>query len=828
MHPAMAKSARPHSPKPARDAAAPVDAESRALLFASVMANANDAVLVTEAEPFDHVDGGPKIIYVNEMFTRMTGYSSAEAVGQTPRMLQSPRTDRRELDRLRRALPRWESVQVELLNVRKDGSEFWVQFTIVPVTDADGWYTHWVSIQRDVTERRRGDDELAAMVRDSSDVVAVIEPDGTITAVSPAAERELGAAGGSLVGTDVARLLSAASRPAAAAMLAAAQSPGGAEARRELELRTPGGTRTYEAAARLVSRDGSERVVVSAADVTDRKAARAALLVARRRFAAAFAEAPIGMAMLDRDGALVEVNAQLCRLLGRDAHRMLELTLDQLVHPEDRAAWDDERRRIFDGSRGVSRRETRLVHADGRVVGVMLSSSVVHRDDAIAELVVHVEDITERKGLEERLTHQALHDDLTGLPNRALFLDRLRTALRGTSSVAVLFLDIDRFKAVNDSYGHQAGDLVLRTVASRLQKILRPGDTASRFAGDEFTIVCDGDSGSATTIADRIAAAIEAPVALPPFGEVRLRASIGIASTVTSGSDADALLRDADIAMYAAKAGVDARHVTFDDQLRSRNLTRMDEEQALRRAIEGEELLLHYQPICRLGSAAGPLQFEALVRWEHPRRGLLLPGAFIPGAEQSGLIVELDRWVLRRACADLAGLGVPAAKVWVNLSLRSLARPGLAAEVRAALRASAIPATALGLEITERAVASGGGGLYHAVEELRALGVALAADDFGTGFSSLSALIERPVDVLKVDQSFISGLPAPTGAAVVRAIVAMAAALGLETVAEGVEREEQLDAVRALGCDSAQGFLLARPMPVAALAAYYGATAAAA
>ena len=504
------------------------------------------------------------------------------------------------------------------------------------------------------------------------------------------------------------------------------------------------------------------------------------------------------------------------------------LSLDDLVHPDDRRDSRTERDEVIAGSVAVGRRETRLLHADGRTVGVMLSSSIVRRDAELVELVAHVEDISERKALEARLTHQAMHDGLTHLPNRALFLDRLEIALRrgerADTPVSVLFLDLDQFKAINDSRGHEIGDEVLASTAKRLTSLIRPGDTAARFGGDEFTILCDGASAAeALAIAERIAEVFEAPFTLQRQGDMHLRASIGIATSGSSPVTADALLRDADMAMYAAK-GTDLRIAAFDERLRSQTDARINHEEEISLALDRDELELHFQPFenLEIGEGASPrAEFEALVRWRHPERGLLSPSAFIPLAEESRLITAVDRWVLRQACADAVQIANGMAKVWVNMSLSSLRDLSIVAYVQSCLAAAGLPATSLGLELTERAVGEGGEHMRIVVQRLRDLGVELAVDDFGTGYSSLSSLIERPVDVLKIDRSFVIALPAPTSAAVIRGIVAMAAALGLATVAEGVEQQAQLDAVRELGCDRAQGYLLARPMDLAALISYY-------
>ena len=819
---------RPTTPKPARDAAAPVDLVRRAALFESVMGNAKDAVLVTEAEPIDAADGGPRILYVNEAFTAMTGYSLAEAVGSTPRMLQSERTDRAELDRLRRALVAWETVEVELLNVRKDGSEFWVQFIVVPVTDEAGWFTHWVSIQRDVTDRRRRVDELNAMVRGTSEVVVLADADGAIRACSPAAERTLTRTATGLVGARIEDFVWPEQRPAVNETLGSLRVPGTAGVSGEVLLRTSSGWCWFDAVARLAPIDNTRTaMVITATDATQRRRVRLALRQAQERFHGAFADAPIGMAVHARDGSLLQVNAQLTRLLGRSEKALLGMSLDDLVHPDDREASRDERRAVIAGSISVGRRETRLLHADGRTVGVMLSSSIVRRQAESVELVIHVEDISERKALEARLTHQAMHDGLTHLPNRALFLDRLEIALRRgqrtSTPVSVLFLDLNDFKAINDTRGHEIGDEVLATTAKRLAAVVRPGDTAARFGGDEFTVLCDAAGPEeARLIAQRITEVLKAPIVLPHQSEMHMHASVGIATAPASSTiTADELLRDADMAMYAAKAS-EAHIEAFDERLRSRTLARANHEQELRRALDRDELELYFQPFESL-TDNGPsrIEFEALLRWRHPQRGLLLPSTFIPLAEESGLVTALDDWVLRRACQDVANILADGAKVWINMSLASLSRSQIVEHVQSCLSRAGVAATSLGLELTERALGGGGEQMRTASQRLRELGITLAVDDFGTGYSSLSSVIERPVDRLKIDRSLITSLPNRESVAVIRAIVAMATSLGLDTIAEGIEQEAQLTALRQLGCDRGQGFLLAEPMNLPELSAYY-------
>ncbi|HEX2039798.1 MAG TPA: EAL domain-containing protein [Acidimicrobiales bacterium] len=416
--------------------------------------------------------------------------------------------------------------------------------------------------------------------------------------------------------------------------------------------------------------------------------------------------------------------------------------------------------------------------------------------------------------------HQATHDALTGLPNRTLVIDRLTHALarsrRTPRGLAVLFVDLDRFKVVNDSLGHSVGDEVLIQIAERLQSAVRPGDTVSRLAGDEFVVVCEEfeDEADLLRLGERMAHAIARPLHL--YGrETIITASIGIAIACPE-TRAEDLLRDADVAMYRAKERGRSRIEVFDEAMRTRMLDRLETEHALRVAIQQGALVLHYQPTVCL-TTGRVLSFEALVRWQHPERGLVPPSEFVPLAEDTGLIVPLGRWALRTACEQLAAWRTARPEldhlqVSVNLSARQFADPHLVALVSEALAASALPPDRLWLEITESALMEEAEATVDTLRALRALGVRISIDDFGTGYSSLSYLKRFPVDVLKIDRSFVDGLGVdPEDQAIVTAIVSLARALGLGVVAEGVETAEQLDEVRRLGCNSVQGYYLGRP-----------------
>jgi diguanylate cyclase (GGDEF)-like protein/PAS domain S-box-containing protein len=462
--------------------------------------------------------------------------------------------------------------------------------------------------------------------------------------------------------------------------------------------------------------------------------------------------------------------------------------------------------------------------------GVMPVSAQVLRhvepesDEVYYSTVVH--DLSERKAFERRLAHQATHDPLTGLPNRLLLIDRLEGALararRHRSRVAVLFLDLDHFKVVNDSLGHGLGDRLLLAISERLSSALRPGDTVARFGGDEFVVLCEdvATSDDAVTVAERIDAAISGRFLIDET-EVFVGVSIGIACPDEVDVDPETLIRDADAAMYRAKDRGRARWELFDNQMRASAVDRLDIENALRRALDHRELRVFYQPIIDVANGAID-GVEALLRWEHPERGLLNPDEFITVAEETGLIVPIGAWVLDQATRQVQRWHAAAPdrgplRLAVNLSGRQLGHPRLVEDVATVLADTGIDPGLVELEITESVLMDDVEASEETLNRLHQLGVKLAVDDFGTGYSSLSYLQRFPVDLLKVDRSFVAGLGAENGegagdSAIVTAIVTLAHTLGLGAAAEGVETAGQLAALRELGCDRAQGFFIARPM----------------
>jgi diguanylate cyclase (GGDEF)-like protein/PAS domain S-box-containing protein len=530
------------------------------------------------------------------------------------------------------------------------------------------------------------------------------------------------------------------------------------------------------------------------------------------------------------DGGMIRyVSPSVTRVLGYTNGSLDGRPLVSLLHPEDAPRAERMLAEAVTRSGVTSPTEWRIRHQDGRWMFVeAVGTNLVH-EPTVRGVVVNTRDITERKSLEAQLVHQAFHDPLTGLANRALFLDRVTHALEvtaryGRQPVAVLFLDLDNFKTINDSFGHIPADQLLAVVARRLVDAVRTSDTVARLGGDEFAILLEdpGATMPPTLAAERITHSLSAPF-LVEGKEVFVSASIGIAIANQDFSPAD-LLRNADTAMYQAKALGKARYEVFEARMHAETLARLELENELRRALERKELSLRYQPIVSLrdGSITG---MEALVRWEHPRRGTLLPAEFIALAEDTGLIVPIGEWVLSEAChqakewQDRYGPAVPFTMT-VNVSGHQLQNAGMAAAVQSAIADSGLDPATLVLEITESVLMQQTDTLLTHLRALKALRVRLAIDDFGTGYSSLSYLKRFPIDILKIAKPFVddvgSGL---TDSALARAIIGLGDTLKLQTIAEGIELPAQLAELRALGCELGQGYYFARPLAADAIEA---------
>ena len=555
----------------------------------------------------------------------------------------------------------------------------------------------------------------------------------------------------------------------------------------------------------------------------------AALQESEERFRSAFDHAAIGMALVSAEGRWLQVNRSLCQILGYTEEQLLGMSFQQITHTDELASVLAHVTQVLAGELPTCQTEKRYLHKDGHVVWIYLSISRA-RDVQTDEtrLIFQIQDITDRKQAEERLLHDAFHDPLTGLPNRALFTDRLKLALArhkrlGAAQFSVLFLDLDRFKVINDSLGHAIGDHLLVGIARRLETCVRPGDTVARLGGDEFTVLLEdvSDTREVIAVAERIENELSLPFNLGGH-EVFTTASIGIAPSTTGYERPDDILRDADTAMYRAKSLGKSRHEVFHKEMHTHAVNLLHLETDLRRALDRREFAVYYQPIVSLQT--GVVQgFEALLRWRHPSHGFISPAEFIPVAEETGLILPIGLWALEEACRQMREWQgqFPQADgmyVSVNLSGRQFANPELIEQIKEALRSTGLRPQSLKLEITESVVMGDIEKTIEMLRHLRALGVESSIDDFGTGYSSLAYLHHFPSSTLKIDRSFIGRMG--TGeekSEIVSTILLLARNLGMRVVAEGVETEGQLAQLQALSCDYGQGYLFSKAVNGAAV-----------
>ncbi|MDQ6650224.1 MAG: EAL domain-containing protein [Actinomycetota bacterium] len=575
-------------------------------------------------------------------------------------------------------------------------------------------------------------------------------------------------------------------------------------------------------AKHLVDEPGAP-ILISARDVSEDMAASVQLAASEMQWRVAFEHSPIGGVLLDGGGDVLVVNAALCRMLGWREHELTRMDVTDVVVCEGGLPWADWWAGLLSGAPGTSTVDRMLrTAAGGQVWGRLTAAAVAATSSrsSAPRVMMQVENITGRREAELALANRALHDGLTGAPNRFLTRQWLASALEDHpgGGVGVLYGDLDRFKIVNDSLGHTAGDSLLVQVAERLRGPLRPEDLLGRVGGDEFVIVLESVSTPAelAEAAGRLAEALDEPFAL---GGHQHAMTLSLGGTIGAHPEtADEVLMRADMALLRAKRLGRARYEAFDpaqDRVATRADLQLEDE--LRMSLSSDELRAYYQPIVALDDLA-VVGHEALVRWQHPELGLLPPQRFLDLAESSGLIRPLGWWMLSQACQDAAvGSGGLTAHGWVavNASPSQLARPGVAADVGRALAASGLHPGRLHLEITETALITASAALVEELRELAELGVRIALDDFGTGYSSLSLLRDFPVHLVKIDRSFIEPVLTDRSAyAIVKAVLSMCRDMGLPTVAEGIETEDQLDLLRDLGCSNGQGYLFGRPVPL--------------
>ncbi|MDJ0897512.1 MAG: EAL domain-containing protein [Xenococcus sp. MO_188.B8] len=601
----------------------------------------------------------------------------------------------------------------------------------------------------------------------------------------------------------------------------------GDEFQEEYRIVRPDGSIRWVSVNAFPIRDDSGKVsrfVGIAEDITQRKLAKLAMLKSEEQFRLTFEMAPIGMAITALNGQFKRVNQALCEALGYEEQELLKLSFVDITYAEDLELHQTQQEALLENKGSDFQIETRYISRDLRIVDAILKVVIV-RDSKGLPLHFNnqIVDITERKHMEKQLLHDALHDSLTGLPNRALFLDRLDHELKRAKAnpdyvFAVLFLDLDRFKVVNDSAGHLVGDQLLVEISRRLEKSVNFTDTVARLGGDEFTILLENihNIKNAIAVAEKIDQALSIPFHLQGY-ELFTSASIGIAVSSQGYDKPEDIMRDADLTMYSAKEQGRARYEIFNSSLHERAITRLQLETDMRRGIEREEFLIYYQPITCL--ATGKLSgFEALARWKHPTRGIVPPVEFIPVAEETGTIIPLGTWLLRSACHQMKLWQAqypqqPSLQISVNLSGKQLRDSSLLEKIDSILQETGLPGKYLKLEITESSLIENMEVATQTLLNIKSRDIKLSMDDFGTGYSSLSYLHRFPVDILKIDRSFVQDIQINKGNyAIVKAIVTLAHVLDMEVIAEGIEDTYQLEQLKLLNCEYGQGYYFAKPL----------------
>jgi diguanylate cyclase (GGDEF)-like protein/PAS domain S-box-containing protein len=779
----------------------------------------------------EYEDSRLRLSYISPQAETIFGYPRDAWLGERPVWVEAlhPEDLDRVLEHERRRFQEGARFGIEYRLVCQDGRIVWVwDKDTVASRPGDSVRRHEgmlvdITAQKETEAALVHGEELHRSVVDAlEEGVIVMRASGEVVSSNPSAQRILGfdpkQPGAMRAMGDMERYWEDGSRATVDSSIGAKVLETGEHARDVLmQFRRPSDDRllwlslNYQRVTRSATADEHE-LVVSFRDITGRREVVEELRRSEDRLRTVIASAPVIVFALAPDGTIELSEGRGLKALGFSPGELVGQRVHD-IYPEGSPP-------LQMAQRALAGEELTATMEIGKVVlDSHLSPVRNDRGEVVGALGVSV-DVTERKHAEERLSHMALHDDLTGLPNRSLFIDRLGHALargrRESTRSAVLFIDLDRFKRINDSLGHRAGDQILLETADRIAGALRADDTVARLGGDEFTVLCEGiaTDDEALAIADKVFEELGHLYEVDD-GELYITASIGVALSDDETSP-EQLLQDADAAMYRAKGRGRARTELFDEVSRSHTVNRLALESALHGAVDRGEFRLYYQP--KVSVAAGRVVgYEALLRWQHPTRGLLVPDDFISVAEDSGLIVPIGRWVLTEAARQAAAWGEgrePPPLMCVNLSARQFAQPDIVEMIAGAIEETGVNADSLCLEITESVVMEQSHGTVATLSELKEIGVQLAIDDFGTGYSSLGYLKRFRLDFLKIDRSFVDGLGRdPEQTAIVDAVVRLAQALGLGVIAEGVERPEQLGALRDLGCDLVQGYLFARPEP---------------
>ena len=789
-------------------------------LLAHAAEQAMTAILLLHAKSGE---GIPRIIYANPEAAASTGHSPSELIGKPVSIFHGPETDGAAFADFRAAVARDGAATIRALEYRKDGSTFWVDISNRRIGDHSDGGAIILSVRQNIDAEMR----LRYIVDACSDLISRHDSVGRFTYVSPSCIDVLGYSAQELLGTrlddyilaeDLVRL--------------GAQSSESDVYEATYRMRKKDGASIWvEARGRIVRAIDDPKSIrethILTRDVSRRMRAETALHESERRYRNLFETSPIPMWIYDpRTLALLAVNKGAIDQYGftaeefaalkltdvrpqNDVPRMLELMSERNSAFHDHGIWKHRRK-------------------DGSLLDVHVTSSEIEWSGRTVRLAL-LRDVTEKKEAEDRLAFLAHFDTLTGLPNRVLLRDRLNQSIAAASRknrlVGVLFMDLDQFKEVNDCLGHTSGDLVLRDVAARLSTGLREGDTLCRYSGDEFIIVLN-DIASLDDVAaftTRTLAALMTPYVIDGR-EITTTASIGISVYPNDGDDIETLVRHADVAMYQAKAEGRNAFRFYQPAMQESVSHRMAVQNDLRRAIEREEFVLHYQPILDLRSGKA-FAAEALLRWNHPERGLVGPGDFVSIAEETGLIVPIGRWVLERACLDLAewkAQGLPDVDISVNVAPRQFRRFELIDEVANALLIAGVSPKRLRMEITESLLMDNDLQALDIMSRLKSTGVRIELDDFGTGYSSLGRIGAFPIDGLKVDRSFIGKITHDEHSRVIaRAIIGLAQSLGLGIIAEGIETADQVELLTAFGCTQGQGHYFSQPIPASEFAQWF-------
>jgi diguanylate cyclase (GGDEF)-like protein/PAS domain S-box-containing protein len=772
--------------------------------------------------------------YVNQAYADMLGYTPAEMTG-TPYMHFIAPEDRPLLEEIwkKRRAGEWEKSAYEVHLLKKDGkTRLLASVRSGPIT-LNGRLASTGTI-RDITEERRVQQALLAAEQKfraifENAVIGMYQstPTGQYVKANQALADIFGYASPETMTSSIANISALYKNPDERGLVNTDLERHGRVTGREVEMRRRDGQSIWVSLSARVVRGADGHVAYyegSLQDITGRKRIESALQRSEQRYRLLVDHSQVGV-FINENGYYTYVNHAFASMLGYTEAELTGMSYRDLFPPEELAAADDRFRRRQRGEDVPNDYESLLLHKDRKArLNVTHSIGTIDQDGR-RFMIGTVRDVTEQKRFETQLRHNATHDPLTGLPNRTLFIERLARAMersrpKDAPGYAVLFVDLDSFKVVNDSLGHAAGDELLVQVALRLKQCLGPWDLLARHGGDEFTVLVGQtqDTDDAVELAERMLAELLRPVRLGD-NEIYTNASIGIAPGHTDYASTDEVLRDADTAMYRAKAAGKAGYVVFDQDMYARARARLRVETELRQALDNREFRVHYQPIVTLGNGR-LLGFEALLRWQHPVRGLLGPIEFLHVAEETGLILPIGWWLLGEACRQL--------KVWrgshpqaheltvaVNLAHKQFMYVGLPQQVTTALHESGLEPEGLHLEITETVFLEYPKAAETTLRRLRAIGTALHLDDFGTGFSSLNYLSALPLDTLKIDRSFVTDVvDNPKHAAVVRTIIELARDLGMNTIGEGVETGEQLRLLDSLGCRCGQGNLFAPALDV--------------